>query len=137
MPATPDHRPFGVVALAVFFVFGAAMSGLTALLLAFPGTIADAVWKLHPQARDGLLTMGIPAIALMAVVSLACATAALGLSRRAPWGYWTAILILSANLTGDVFNALIRHDWRTLIGLPIGGAMIAYLVSRKAVFRRS
>ena len=113
------------------------MSGLTALLLAFPGTIADAVWKLHPQARDGLLTMGIPAIALMAVVSLACATAALGLSRRAPWGYWTAILILSANLTGDVFNALIRHDWRTLIGLPIGGAMIAYLVSRKAVFRRS
>lgn len=43
-----------------------------------------------------------------------------------------ALAILSVNILGDLFNALMRHDLRTLIGLPIGGAMIAYLIcSRK------
>jgi hypothetical protein len=27
---------------------------------------------------------------------------------------------------------LLRHDWRTLIGLPIGGAMLVYLWSETA-----
>ena len=35
--------------------------------------------------------------------------------------------------TQDPFNALIRHDYRALIGLPIGGAMIFFLARyRKA-----
>ena len=29
---------------------------------------------------------------------------------------------------GDLLNAFVRNDLRTLIGLPIGGAMIAYLL---------
>ena len=111
------------------------MSGLTAFLLAFPGTILDAVWKANPQALQNLHTMGVAAIVLMIVVSAACATAALGLSRRERWGYRTAIAILSVNLMGDTLAALFRHDWRTLIGLPVGGAMIAYLISRRQIFR--
>ena len=39
-----------------------------------------------------------------------------------------ALGILSVNLVGDLLNAFVRHDLRTLIGLPIGGAMIAYLL---------
>jgi hypothetical protein len=41
-----------------------------------------------------------------------------------------AIGILAANLVGDSMNALVRHDPRTLIGMPIGGAMIAYLLEK-------
>jgi hypothetical protein len=33
------------------------------------------------------------------------------------------------NLIGDAGNAAVRGDLRTLIGLPIGGALIAYLLS--------
>jgi len=33
-------------------------------------------------------------------------------------------------------NALIANDWRTLIGLPIGGAMLVYLLKKRRVFRR-
>jgi hypothetical protein len=33
------------------------------------------------------------------------------------------------NLLGDLFNALKLGDLRTLIGIPIGGALIWYLVS--------
>ena len=46
-------------------------------------------------------------------------------------GRWLAIGILTANLVGDSVNALLRHDPKTLIGLPIGGLMIWYLVKKK------
>jgi hypothetical protein len=63
----------------------------------------------------------------MGTVSLACGLAALGLWRRARWGYRLALAILTVNLLGDVGNALFRGDPRTLVGLPIGAGLIAYL----------
>ena len=62
------------------------------------------------------------------VVGVACALAAIGLARNARWGRWLGILILVANLVGDLTNACVRHDLRTLIGVLIAGAMIFYLV---------
>jgi hypothetical protein len=35
------------------------------------------------------------------------------------------------NLIGDSLNALLRHDPRTLIGVPIGALMIWYLLRGK------
>ena len=64
----------------------------------------------------------------MVVVGSACALAAVGLATRARWGVSLALGILIVNLVGDLLNAFVRHDLRTLIGLPIGGAMIAYLL---------
>ena len=49
----------------------------------------------------------------------------------ARWGRRLALAILTANLVGDATNALLRDDLRTLIGLPIGGALIAYLMSAR------
>jgi hypothetical protein len=37
--------------------------------------------------------------------------------------------VLAINILGDTITAFIRYDWSTLIGLPIGGAMICYLFS--------
>ena len=70
-------------------------------------------------------------MALMAVVGAACGLAAFGLARNAEWGRRLAIGVLAVNLVGDSLNALLRHDPRTLIGLPIGGLMILYLVKMK------
>jgi hypothetical protein len=52
-------------------------------------------------------------------------------SRNAEWGRRLAISVLAANLIGDSLNALLRHEAKTLIGLPIGGLMILYLVKQK------
>jgi hypothetical protein len=38
-----------------------------------------------------------------------------------------AIGILVVNLIGDSLNAWLRHDPKTLLGLPIGGLIIWYL----------
>ena len=51
------------------------------------------------------------------------------------WGYWLAVGVLGTNLLGDLANGVLRHDWRTLIGVPIAGAMLIYL-ARRQVRRR-
>jgi uncharacterized membrane protein (DUF2068 family) len=93
---------------------------------------------LNPHAREGFAAMGGWAALLMAAVCVACGTAALGLWRCKRWGYWTALAILTINLTinlaGDATNAVIGHDWRTLAGLPIGSAMIVYLLIKRSAF---
>ena len=60
--------------------------------------------------------MGVWAVLLMGVVCVACGSAALGLLRCKRWGYRTALVILTINLAGDTTNAVVAHDWRTLIG---------------------
>ncbi|HTZ90097.1 MAG TPA: hypothetical protein VMA71_07145 [Alloacidobacterium sp.] len=96
----------------------------------------EPLWKLNPRARDSFAAMGPWALLLMAVVCFACASAAVGLWRLTRWGFWTALVILAANLAGDLTNALIGGDWRTLIGLPIGGLMLAYLIRQRRAFVR-
>ena len=124
------RQPLGIKLLAGFFAFGACMSALTLVLLLFPGTQLDAVWRVNPDAHTTFQSLGPMSILLMALVGGACASAAIGLGRGAEWGRRLAIIILAINLVGDSVNALVRHDLRTLIGLPIGGPMIVYLWTR-------
>jgi hypothetical protein len=105
------------------------MALFTLLMLLFPGSVLDSLWRLNPEAHVGLQSLGPWAIALMAIVATACALSAVGLAKLAPWGRMLALAVLAANLMGDVGGALIRRDPRTLIGVPIGGAMILYLIS--------
>lgn len=80
--------------------------------------------------------MGPWAPFLMSTVSVACAAAAVGLWQRRRWGCWTAAGILIINLLGDSINAFFLQDWRTLIGLPIAGLMIAYLWKKRTIFEQ-
>ena len=116
--------------LALFFAFGACMCALTIWLLLFPGGALDSLWRLNPEAHAAFQRIGGLLILLMVIVGVACALAAIGLARNAKWGRWLGILILAANLVGDLTNAFVRHDLRTLVGLPIAGTMIFYLARR-------
>lgn len=131
---TQPSRPPGITALSFFFLFGTVMSGLAAVTLLFPGSVLEPLWRLNPRARDGFAAMGSWAVLLMVLVCVACGMAALGLQRCKRWGYWMALFILTINLAGDTANAVIAHDWRTLMGLPIGGAMIVYLLTKRSAF---
>ena len=122
------RAPTGVNLLAVFFLFGAIMSGLAFMSLLFPGGMLETMWQLNPVARTNLGSLGPVGIALMAAISIACASAAYGLRTLAGWGHKLAVALLVLNLLGDAANAIFRHDLRTLIGLPIGGFLVAYLL---------
>ena len=117
--------------LVIFFAAGALICLVTMLALAFPGGFLEPIWQLKPEARVEFQRMGSASLALMAVVGAACGLAAVGLARNAEWGRRLAIGVLAANLIGDSLNALLWHDAKTLIGLPIGGLMILYLVKKK------
>lgn len=121
------RRPLGVTLLVIFFCFGVTMCCLTTCLLVFPGTPLDRMWLLKPSARDEFMRMHSLGIATMLATGTGCGVAAIGLARGTEWGRWVAIVILVINVIGDTTNAIAQHDPRTLIGLPIGGLMIAYL----------
>ncbi len=129
-PAGRDASRVPIVLFVAFFAFGTLMCLLTMFLLAFPNTPLDAFWRLNPGVHDFLSAHSAWAFPLMAVVGIACGSASIGLARRAEWGRRLAIVVLAVNLLGDLGGAIVRHDPRTLIGLPIAGAMIWFLVKR-------
>lgn len=106
------------------------MCALTIALLLFPGTALDVLWSLNPGAHAALESIGSWSIAIMFVVGSSCLFAAIGLWSGTIWGTWIAVIILTVNMAGDLFNAFFRHDYRAVIGLPIAAAMIFCLVRR-------
>jgi uncharacterized membrane protein (UPF0136 family) len=130
------RRPIGITLLVIFFAAGSLICIVVMLALAFPGGLLESIWRLRPDARSEFQEIGVWSVVLMAAVGAACGLAAFGLARGAEWGRRLAIGILIVNLVGDTFNAVFRHDLRPLIGLPIGGLMIWYLVRRAAGWRR-
>jgi hypothetical protein len=113
--------------LALFFAFGASMCALTVCLLLSPGSGLDVVWRANPEAHAVLQSFGKWSVVLMCGAWTACGLAAVGLWQGTRWGVQVGIAVLSVNLIGDVFNTIVRHDHRALIGLPIAGAMIWHL----------
>ena len=126
-----SRRSVGTILLVIFFAAGALTCLVTMLALAFPGGFLEPIWRLKPEARVEFQKIGSASIALMAVVGAACGLSAIGLARNAEWGRRLAIGVLTVNLVGDSLNALLRHDPKTLIGLPVGGLMIWYLVGKR------
>jgi hypothetical protein len=88
---------------------------------------SEAMWRLKPEVPAQFAALGRLAISLMVLVAAACAGAAIGLWRQR-WGHRLAVGLLAVNLIGDTLNAVLRGDWRTLIGLPVGAVMLAYLL---------
>jgi hypothetical protein len=125
------NGPMGVRALVIFFAFGATMSGLAFASLLFPGSVLEPIWQLNPSAREALSKLGIYAAGLMGVVCVACSLSAVGLLRQSRQGYLLAIAVLTINIIADAVNAIVRNDWRALIGIPVGGLLVAYLVTPK------
>ena len=123
--------PLGLRALAAFFVFGSVMSATAGLGLLIPNGMLEPIWQLNPESHEALSKLGGAAVALMVMVSTACALSAIGLLNHSVWGFRLALGVLAVNLVGDAASAIVRNDLRTLIGLPIGGFLIAYLLRPK------
>jgi hypothetical protein len=123
----PKTRPFGITALSILFVFGTASSFVAAVSLSFPDSFLEPIWRLNPQAHQGFLRIGGWAIWLMTVVCGTCACAAIGLWRSRRWGYWVGVVMLIANLLGDLINAIAGIEPRAIVGVPIAALILIYL----------
>lgn len=124
-------RPIGITALGIFFLFGAVASFVSSVSLLFPGSFLEPMWRLNPRAREGFAGIGVWAVVLMCAVCVSCASASAGLWRGARWGYWLALILLTANLLGDIANVITGAEPRAAVGIPIVLAILAYLRSRR------
>ena len=121
-------RPAGVAALSIFFVLSAAVSFASAVSLAWPGGPLEPMWRLNPRAHAAFASMGPWALAMLAAVCAACGAAATGLWRGRRWGHRLALVVLGVNLLGDIGNVAFGKELRALLGVPIVGALLAYLL---------
>ena len=136
---TADRRLPGLAALVAFCAFGTVVAGLSSVSLLDPGGPLEPMWRINPEARAGFAVLGRWSALLLLVVASACALTGFGLWIRAPWGRRLAIALIGANAIGDAVGALVRDDPRTLIGVPIAAAVVAYLLSDRvrAQFERA
>lgn len=129
--AKSGTRPIGITALSIFFLFGATMTFIAAVSLLFPQSFLEPMWRLNPRAREGFAVIGPWAIVLFVTVGLACGTAAVGLWHGARWGYWTAVILLTVNLLGDVANVVLGTEPRAIVGVPIVVTILILLMTKR------
>ena len=124
-------RPVGVTALSIFFIAATAITVVASISLLFPDSFLEPMWRVNPRGREGLGAIGVWAVVLFFVVGSACALAAIGLWRGIRWGYAMAIIVLSINLLGDLFNVISGTEPRAAIGIPIVIVILVYLMSQR------
>jgi hypothetical protein len=130
MIAQSTKRPFGIVALSVFFLIGSLISFTAGLSLLVPRFL-EPIWRLNPHGHAGLLRIGLWAVVLLFGASAFCGAAAIGLWRRARWGHVVAIVLIAINLLSDLVNTVLGTEPRAIVGVPLALAILFYLVTRR------
>jgi hypothetical protein len=125
-----QYRSGGITALTIFFALGGLISFIAAMSLLVQSSLFDAIWRVNPRGREGLLRMGLWGVLLLFTASGFCAAAAIGLWRRARWGHTLATILIAINLFSDIGNAVVGGERRALIGVPIAVGLLVYIFSK-------
>ncbi|MGB9244807.1 MAG: hypothetical protein WCC03_15760 [Candidatus Acidiferrales bacterium] len=123
-----SDRSFGLTAMAVFLVFGAAMATLAGITLLFPGSFLDPIWRLNPEAGEQLHQLGRGIGVAFLGLGAAMVAAAIGWIKRRFWGWALAVIIIASQVLGDLVNAVRGEFWKGAVGVVIASALLVYLI---------
>jgi hypothetical protein len=120
--------PHGIMGGGIFLLFGTAMAFLAGTTLVWPGTALDHAWALNQRAHRELAPLGrmigIPFLVLGAILL----AAAVGWFRRALWGWRLAVVLVAAQVIGNIVNLFLGHIAEGATGFVIASALLAYLL---------
>jgi hypothetical protein len=120
-----------LIAVGVFFYFAMTMALYAAITLLCPGTALDKLWSLNPDAHRQLLEFRKVAGLGFVILAGVAAVAGVGWFRRRLWGWQLAVFGMSVQILGDCVNVMRGDFLRGGLGLLIGTALLAYLLSHK------
>lgn len=132
-------RSFGVALVAALFALGSLAALVSGVSLLMPGGPLEPIWLLNPRAHSGFVALHSWAPILLALLTLLCGAAAIGLISGKRWGYRLGIALLLINFTGDLLNGALHIEPRALFGLPVVALLLWYLSSQhvRAYFARA
>src|SRR5215471_486957 len=120
----------GLKSVGLFLFFGAAMTFLAGTLLIHPGTILDRAWVLNPVAQRELARFGKPLGIVFVLLGAVFVVAAIGWLRHRYWAWRLTVVVMAAQLVGDLINFIRGDHLRGGLGFLIAGALLLYLVRR-------
>jgi hypothetical protein len=119
----------GLSVVTAFLAFATLTAAFVGILLLFPGSLLESVWRLNPDARFAFQKMGRLSSLLLFLVGAVAGRAAVGIYRRRQWGWWLAVLLFSANAIGDAISLFVMgRIVQGASGVVISGLFLWYLM---------
>ena len=105
---------------------------LTVVLLVFPGTNLDSLWKLNPDAHIAFQSLGSWSIVLMLVVGIGCALAGLAGALAGPMR--GAYAEMGVTMVIESFVVVVVGGMGSLLGAVVAGIMMGQVVGITTFF---
>jgi hypothetical protein len=117
----------GLKAIGVFLLFGATMAAVAGITLVWRGTALDRMWALNPRAYNELAPLGKAVGLLFLSLAVALAIAGIGWLARRRWGWLLAVVIIGAQLLGNLVNIVVGRVVEGVVGILTAGALLFYM----------
>lgn len=101
------------------------MASLAGVTLTWRGTALDRIWALNSRGYQHLAPFGGKAGVLFLVLAVILFASGIGWLKRRPWAWRLAVMIILAQVIGDLVNLLTGH---ILEGVPIAAGLLVYLL---------
>ena len=117
----------GMIALGIFFFFGATMAFLAGFTLFCPGTVLDHLWKMNAPAYAEMAPLGKIIGPLFLLLSALMVLTGIGWFKRRFWGWILAVIIMGTQFVGDMVNMIRGEYIRGGVGALIAVSLLFYL----------
>lgn len=129
---SPKPHRLGWLLIGIFLSFGASMLALSAVLLSFPDLrFSKWFWSLRPDSHAQLVSLGKPLIFGFGVLAGIFAAASTLWFRRRFAGWILGLVLIGANLVGDIAQLFSGRIFEGSLGVVLGGALFFYMTSAK------
>jgi hypothetical protein len=86
-------------------------------------------WSLSPGVHDQLADLGWPIVASFLALASVFFYAAIAWFRKKISGWRIASLLIAGNLVGDIIQLFLGHIFEGMLGILLGGSLLAYIMS--------